>query len=333
VVSRDAVIRPGLANMPSPFALTPHASRVRHRASRDTTEWPAALLRRSDHQCGSVVPMFTTVRSQQFDQLGVSVYWPRATNIALIEKGTKLHVRINRGAFWASAAAALTLVTTAGCGAGNSRYVSSGLEHQVSNGERISAASRAHAYQQPAGAVAAPAPVSGRHKVGGAQVTAIGDSVMAASAMALAKELRGIYIDAVPSRQMPAGLSVVRHLAATRRLRPILVMALGTNYIVTTKQLNALLRIIGPRRRLVLVNTYVPDEWSKEVNATEARFARQHPNVVLADWYDTIKNHMNLLWPDHVHPEMPGTSVYARLVYRAVQATTTVSLPGATRGI
>ena len=30
---------------------------------------------------------------------------------------------------------------------------------------------------------------------------------------------------------------------------------------------------------------------------------------------------MALLWPDHIHPEIPGTKVYARMVYRAVQAT------------
>jgi hypothetical protein len=243
-----------------------------------------------------------------------------------------LRSRIDYAAFCLSTMAALTLMCTTGCAAGSS-YASSGLEKQVSNGERISAATRAHASTEPAGAVAAPAPAPVGRKVLGSQVTAIGDSVMAASAIALAKELPGIYIDAVPSRQMPAGLAVVRHLAATGRLRPILVMALGTNYIVTMKQLGNLLRIIGPQRRLVLVNTYVPDEWSKEVNAADARFARQQPNVVLADWYDTIKNHMDLLWPDHVHPQMPGTAVYARMVYRAVQATRDMSVAPATRGI
>ena len=241
--------------------------------------------------------------------------------------------RIKHAGSLLSAAAALTLVCAAGCSTASSGYARSGLEKQVFNGERISAATRAHASRQNAGAAAAPAPATVRSRIGGSQVIAIGDSVMAASAMALAKALPGIYIDAVPSRQMPAGLAVVRHLAATGRLRQVLVMGLGTNYIVTTKQLRQLLRIIGPHRRLVLVNTYVPDEWSKEVNATEARFIRQHPNVVLADWYDTIKNRMYLLWPDHVHPEMPGTSVYARMVYRAVQATRNVSHVQATRGL
>ena len=36
-------------------------------------------------------------------------------------------------------------------------------------------------------------------------------------------------------------------------------------------------------------------------------FARQHPSIVLANWYTTIQNRMYLLWPDHIHPEIPGT--------------------------
>ncbi|HKR70534.1 MAG TPA: hypothetical protein VJT16_16970, partial [Streptosporangiaceae bacterium] len=265
-------------------------------------------------------------------QVGVSVYGQGARTTAPTEKGTKLPSRIKLTGIGVSALAALTLACTSGCAAKPS-YASSGLAKQVSNGERISAATRAQASQQPVGAAAAPAPANVRRKIAGSQVTAIGDSVMAACAMALEKALPGIYIDAVPSRQMPAGLAAVRHLAVTGKLRPILVMALGTNYIVTTKQLNQLLRIIGPQRRLVLVNTYVPDQWSKQVNATDAGFIRVHPNVVLADWYDTIKNHLRLLWPDHIHPQMPGTSVYARLVYRAVQTTRNVSVGLPARGI
>ena len=124
-----------------------------------------------------------------------------------------------------------------------------------------------------------------------------------------------------PAGRCQAGLAIVRHLAAAGRLRRVLVMGLGTNYIVTTRQLTELLRLIGPDRKLVLVNTYVPDSWSKQVNATDAAFVRKHPQIVLADWYDTIRNRMYLLWPDHIHPLMPGTTVYARLIKRAVQAT------------
>jgi len=118
--------------------------------------------------------------------------------------------------------------------------------------------------------------LSTQRKVRGREVTAIGDSVMSAGAMALDSVLPGIYIDAKPDREMPAGLDILRGLADSGRLRPIVVVGLGTNYIVTTAELQELMRPIGP---------------------------------------------------DQVHPEMPGTYVYARMVYRAVRATRTVPGP------
>jgi hypothetical protein len=215
-------------------------------------------------------------------------------------------------------AAGAGLAGIAGCGAFGGSPAPSGLERQISAGERAGAATRAHASRSRSDGSAS---LSASEPVPGQDVTAIGDSVMSASAIALAGVLPGIYIDAKPDREMPAGLAIVRSLAASSRLRPVVVVGLGTNYIVTTAQLQQLVRIIGPHRRLVLINTYVPDGWSKQVNATEAAFIRQHPNIVLADWFDTIKNRLSLLWPDQVHPQVPGTLVYARMVDQAVQDT------------
>ena len=219
------------------------------------------------------------------------------------------------------AAAALTVACTAGCGLFHPLPAPSGMEKQIIRGEQVSAATRAHASRPSPWPAAMPPPSASHRKVPGRQVTAIGDSVMAAGAMALDAVLPGIYIDAKPSRQMPAGLEVVRSLADSGRLRPVVVVGLGTNYIVTTGELGQLTRLLGPHRRLVLINTYVPDQWSEEVNATIAGFIRRHPDVVLADWFDAIRHRTYLLWPDEVHPQLPGTRVYARMVYRAVQAT------------
>ena len=240
--------------------------------------------------------------------------------------------------------AILAVGATGGCGLLHQAAAPAGMEKQINEGEQVSAATQAHASSPArsagtstagpgtsgsgtASATSTPAPAATPGKVTGKQVTAIGDSVMAASAMALAAAMPGIYIDAKPDREMPAGLAIVRRLAATGRLRPVVVIGLGTNYIVTTKQLNELMKVLGPNRKLVLINTYVPDAWSRQVNATEAAFVRQHPSVTPADWFDTIRNRMNLLWPDHIHPEIPGTYVYARMVRRAVQATRDVAAP------
>ena len=239
----------------------------------------------------------------------------------------------------------MTVGATGGCGLLHQAAAPTGMERQIHEGEQVSAATQAHAPATArsadtgssaadhgtvgagpaAGALPTPSATPG--KVMGKQVTAIGDSVMAASAMALAAAMPGIYIDAKPDREMPAGLAIVRRLAVTGRLRPVVVIGLGTNYLVTTKQLNELMKVLGPNRKLVLINTYVPDAWSRQVNATEAAFIGQHPSVTPADWYDTIRNRMNLLWPDRIHPEIPGTYVYAHLVRRAVQATRDVAAP------
>ena len=225
------------------------------------------------------------------------------------------------------AAAALTVACTAGYGVFHPPSGLPAMEMQILKGEQVGVATQVHASRLPAGPPAqAPASPSQREVVG-RQVTAIGDSVMAAGAMALDSVLPGIYIDAKASRQMPAGLDVVRSLADSGRLRPVVVIGLGTNYIVTTSELRQLMRLLGPQRRLVLVNTYVPDQWSREVNATLAAFVRRNPGIVLADWFDTIRHRTYLLWPDDIHPQLPGTRVYARMVYRAVQATRDV--PGA----
>ena len=256
------------------------------------------------------------------------------------QAGSRLRKRSRLG--WC-AVALLTAGATGGCGLLHQAAAPAGMERQISQGERVSAATQAHVSPSapssgtaapgsgPPGAASlalgTPTPSATPARVTGRQVTAIGDSVMAASAMTLAATMPGIYIDAKPDRQMPAGLAILRRLADTGRLRPVVVIGLGTNYIVTARQLNEVMKILGPDRKLVLINTYVPDAWSKQVNATEAAFIRQHPSVTPADWYDTIKNRMNILWPDHIHPEIPGTYVYARMVKRAIQATRGVTVP------
>jgi hypothetical protein len=268
-----------------------------------------------------------------------------AKTAATAQSGARIGKRARLGR-WAGVI--LTVGVTGGCGLLHQAAAPAGMEKQIHEGEQVSAATQAHASpaansagtgtsaagRRIAGgstvgtgpaAAAVPTPSATPGKVTGKQVTAIGDSVMAAGAMALAAAMPGIYIDAKPDRQMPAGLAILRRLAAAGRLRPVVVVGLGTNYIVTTKQLNELMKVLGPNRKLVLINTYVPDAWSRQVNATEAAFIRQHPNVTPADWYDTIRNRMNLLWPDHIHPEIPGTYVYARMVRRAVQATRDVA--------
>ncbi|HXP22057.1 MAG TPA: hypothetical protein VN840_20610 [Streptosporangiaceae bacterium] len=155
-------------------------------------------------------------------------------------------------------------------------------------------------------------------RVAGSSVTAVGDSVMVASTPALEQALPGIYVDAQVGRQFYTGLQVIAALRDRGLLRRIVVVGLGTNGTVTPAEISQLFAEIGPHRRLVLINTFEARSWEQEVNSTLAAAARDHPNVVLADWFTTIEHRTYLLWSDGIHPQPAGGVVYARMLRAAI---------------
>ncbi len=208
-----------------------------------------------------------------------------------------------------------------------------GSRHAKLTAPRYRPAPRSAAPRTPDATPGAPSPPSpssspspSAPRVIGRSVTAVGDSVMVASTPALQQALPGIYIDAEVGRQFSTGLQVIADLKAKGLLRPIVVVGLGTNGTVTAGEVSQLFAEIGPGRRLVLVNTFEARPWEQEVNATLAAAANDHPGVVLANWYTTIEHRTNLLWPDGIHPQPSGGTVYARMLKAALEKL--VNLPG-----
>lgn len=251
--------------------------------------------------------------------------------------------------------AAATLIAVAVAGYGVARppgsAAPSGLLRQVAEGQRISAASQASARATSIGAgpgavsaspsaspassstsAASSAPASSAPaaacrtataklpKVSGRQVTAIGDSVMVASAAALDVTLPGIYINAEVGRAMVNGLAVIQGLAARHKLRRYVVVGLGTNGPVSAAQIRQLRHLTGPNRDLILVNTFGPMPWESSVNTVLDAAGRHTAHVSLADWHAAIAGHTSLLWPDRIHPQPAGAKVYARIVLAAIAA-------------
>ena len=207
----------------------------------------------------------------------------------------------------------------------------SGLLRQVAEGQQIGAASRATPAVSPGPVITevpaspTPAPTAAcgtgpSPKVSGRQVTAMGDSVMVASAAALEADMPGVYIDAQVSRPMVTGLSVIRDLVDSGLLRHYVVVGLGTNGPVTAAQIRELRRLIGPHRDLILINIFGPMPWESEVNAELNAAARHDARVELANWHQAIAKRTSLLWPDAIHPRPSGAKVYARMVLAAIRA-------------
>jgi peptidoglycan/LPS O-acetylase OafA/YrhL len=265
----------------------------------------------------------------------------------LIDEALRPVTARRRLAPMAVAATALIAVAVAGYGVARppQSAAPSGLLRQVAEGQRISAASQATpsvtggspsatsvtggtvagvmpAVAGPAAARASvcPAAAAPPPRISGRQVTAVGDSVMVASAAALDAALPGIYIDAEVGRAMINGLTVIQDLASSGELRRYVVVGLGTNGPVSAAQIRQLRRLTGPDRYLILVNTFGPMSWTSSVNRVLDAAARHTARISLADWHAAITGHTALLWPDGIHPRPSGAKVYARVVLAAIQA-------------
>jgi len=155
---------------------------------------------------------------------------------------------------------------------------------------------------------------------GGDQITAVGDSVMLASAPTLKKDFPGIEIDAVVSRQMKDLPDLIRAMQARGELRATLLVGLGTNGPIDAKTLEDALTLVGPRTQVVLVNVQAPRDWTTGVNRTLTEVARGHRNVELANWRDAIRPRLDVLSPDQIHPGGPiGGGIYTGAVRDALQ--------------
>lgn len=161
-------------------------------------------------------------------------------------------------------------------------------------------------------------PVLEVEDVRGADVTAVGDSVMLAAAPKLLDGLPGIAVDAKVSRSMWAAPGILRGLEKRGELRRYVVVALGTNGPVDEGVLRQIVRIIGPDRSLVLVTAWAPRDWIDGVNRRLRDFARTHDNVVVARWDEAIAPHPEALAGDGIHPGTRGGTIFTRTVRAAL---------------
>jgi hypothetical protein len=140
---------------------------------------------------------------------------------------------------------------------------------------------------------------------------AIGDSVMIAAARRLARG--GFEVDAREGRFMRSALRMLR----TRRrkgTRPdVVVVALGTNFPATFREIRTALRLLGPGRKLALVTPW--RSW-RAIGSGPIRHAkRRYPRrIQVLDWAARSAPHPNWFWGDGTHLRPRGARAYARLL-------------------
>ena len=153
----------------------------------------------------------------------------------------------------------------------------------------------------------------------GELISAVGDSVMLASAPELQAGFPGIAIDATVSRGMGAAPDILKAQAEAGTLRPVVVVGLGTNGPIRSSQLAAIRAVIGPDRELILVNAFAERDWTAGVNDSLAQFSARHRKVELADWNAAIAPHTDVLAADNIHPGPTGGRIYADCIRAALE--------------
>jgi hypothetical protein len=114
--------------------------------------------------------------------------------------------------------------------------------------------------------------------------------------------------------------AVFSELAALRQaghLGAVVILGTGTNGLVSSKELDAVLAALADRTRVVIVNNHMDRPWEPPNNAMFPAVVKAHPNAVLVDWDTAANHHPEWLGSDGVHLTPGGRAPYAALLKSA----------------
>lgn len=155
-----------------------------------------------------------------------------------------------------------------------------------------------------------------------AKVTLIGDSVPLGAVSELKADLPGITLLVDTDRTLSgAGLTTLKQESKQGKLGDIVVLALGTNYLVAS-DIDQAMKVIGSQKQVVFVNCYRNNlPYVPEVNATIAAAAKKYANFTVCDWYGYVKSHPDLqLADDNCHLTASSAQAYADLIKQSVDS-------------
>jgi hypothetical protein len=147
---------------------------------------------------------------------------------------------------------------------------------------------------------------------------AIGDSPMLLALPNLAQE--GYRANARGCRQWPEGLDVVRELAHKDHLPRLVVIALGSNGVVSKDNIHDALDLVGKKRTLGLVTPREEGGGSGSDADLIRKEVEKHENrTVLLDWVKYSSGHASWFQPDGLHLTFDGADAFAKLLKKPLK--------------
>jgi len=160
------------------------------------------------------------------------------------------------------------------------------------------------------------------------RVTALGDSVMLGGAYRLAYLVPGIDVDAAVGRQAAAVVNILKQRLDAGELGDIVLLHIGNNGTLSGRQLDEIMAVVGPERRVLLVTLKVPRSWQDANNRHLAEAAERYANVALVDWQTESSDKPELFGDDLIHLNRDGALVYADLIAWRISELTTHASSG-----
>ncbi|MGM0215501.1 acyltransferase family protein [Enterococcus sp. AZ109] len=147
------------------------------------------------------------------------------------------------------------------------------------------------------------------------QVTAFGDSVLLAGASGLQEIFPKMVIDGEVGRQVGDSPPLLQELKDEKKLEDTVLLSLGTNGPFTDDEFDQMMKVIGTKRRVFVLNVHVPTQrWQNEVNTKLNAMAEKYDNITLIDWYGNSSSQSSWFYDDQVHPNPEGIIPYCSLI-------------------
>lgn len=141
----------------------------------------------------------------------------------------------------------------------------------------------------------------------------IGDSTMLFAVPYIARH--GMQANARGCRQWREGMDILRRRRSAHSLPHLVVIALGANWVITRRAIEAAVRLVGPKRVLGIVVPLEEGGGTSSDAYNVRRAGRRHRNrVKVLDWPRYSSRHGGWFSGDGLHMSYDGAAAFAKLV-------------------
>lgn len=153
---------------------------------------------------------------------------------------------------------------------------------------------------------------------GAYDILMVGDSVSVRAVPYFEEAFPHGKIDARVNRQFSSGIELLREYVDAGQAGGIVVIALGTNGLVTDELVDQVMQVVGTERRVVFVTTRSPQPWVDDTNAALARAPKRYENARVVDWHGYSEGRSDVFDGDGTHLNEDGARAYIQLIKDAV---------------